>query len=346
MSAVAPINPFTTAKRELNPVAESTQQRAVADIQSAMVMAKRFPRDQLAAMDRILQACTRPSLADGALYSYARSGSDITGPSIRLAEMLAQNWGNVEFGIRELSQTNGESSVEAFAFDLETNTRQVKVFQVPHVRHTRAGSKRLEDPRDVYELVANQGARRLRACILGIIPGDVVDAAVKQCEVTLHTNADVTPERVKSMLQAFKDNYGVTQDMIQKRIQRRIDAMTPALMVQLKKIYQSLKDGMSSPGDWFDIQEGTNKKSVSLDELQKNPAEQVDAGTGEITQPDPADDRRYDDMRLALSECQTISDISRLVASLTKAQKSDATAMKLIRQRQESIQSTQPHEAA
>ncbi|MDT1904179.1 hypothetical protein FPK34_26285, partial [Acinetobacter baumannii] len=77
-----------------------------------------------------------------------------------------------------LSSENGESTVEAFAWDVETNTRQTKVFQVPHIRYTRNGSKKLTDPRDIYELVANNGARRLRACILGVIPGDVIDDAV------------------------------------------------------------------------------------------------------------------------------------------------------------------------
>ena len=80
-------------------------------------------------------------LAQSAVYSYARGGSSVTGPSIRLAEMLAQNWGNIQYGIRELSSENGESTVEAFAWDVETNTRQTKVFQVPHIRYTRNGSK-------------------------------------------------------------------------------------------------------------------------------------------------------------------------------------------------------------
>ena len=43
--------------------------------------------------------------------------------------MLAQNWGNIQYGIRELSSENGESTVEAFAWDVETNTRQTKVFR-------------------------------------------------------------------------------------------------------------------------------------------------------------------------------------------------------------------------
>lgn len=249
-------NPFASApiaaRPSHNAIADSDQQRSIAEVQSAMVIAKRFPRDQVAAVDRILQACTRPTLAESALYSYSRGGSDITGPSIRMAEALAQSWGNVQFGIRELDQRNGESTVQAFAWDIETNTRREMTFQVPHIRHTKKGSYKLEDPRDIYEMVANQGARRLRACILGIIPGDVTEAAVKQCEVTLVTKAEVTPERLQSLMEKFAA-FHVTKEMLEKRIQRRIDAMTPALMVQLGKIYNSLRDGMSAASDWFEI---------------------------------------------------------------------------------------------
>lgn len=248
-------NPFGStgiaARPASNAIAEAGMQREIAEVQAAMVIAKRFPRDAISAMDRILQACTRPSLAEGALYTYSRGGTDITGPSIRLAEVAAQSWGNVQFGIRELEQRDGESTVEAFAWDIETNTRQVKVFQVPHVRHTRTRTYQLEDPRDIYELVANQGARRLRACILGVIPGDVIEAAVKQCEQTLKTSADTSPEALKKMVEAFVP-FDVSQAQIEKRIQCRLEAIRPAQIVQLKKIYASLRDGMSGPSDWFE----------------------------------------------------------------------------------------------
>jgi hypothetical protein len=247
-------NPFASqlpARASQNAVAEAGQQREIAEVQAAMVIAKRFPRNGIEAMDKILQACTRPTLAEGALYSYSRGGSDVTGPSIRLAEVAAQSWGNVSFGIRELEQRNGESTVEAFAWDMETNTRQVKVFQVGHVRHTKAGQKKLTDPRDIYELVANQGARRLRSCILGVIPGDVIEAAVKQCEETLHSNADTTPEGLKKLAGAFA-KLGVSKEQIEARIQRRLESIRPAQVVQLKKVYASLRDGMSEVGDWFD----------------------------------------------------------------------------------------------
>lgn len=237
----------------------ATSQKGIAEVQAAMLIAQRFPRDVLEARDRIIRACQRPGLAEGAMYSYARGGTDITGPSIRLAEAIAQEWGNLDFGFRVIEQRSGESTVETFAWDLERNTRQTRTFQVPHKRYTKKGTYALEDPRDIYEMEANQGARRLRACILGIIPGDIVEDAVKQCEETLRAKADTSPESLNKMVDAFA-KYGVTREQIEGRIQRKLDAITPAQMVGLIKVKNSLKDGMSSAADWFETPEVTGEK--------------------------------------------------------------------------------------
>lgn len=269
-------NPFAmsapaASRQQTNAVSNTDQQRAVAEVQAAMMIARMNPRDPIAAMDRILNACARPTLAEAAVYQYSRGGSDVSGPSIRLAEAMAQSWGNMQFGIRELDQRNGESTVQAFAWDVETNTRREVTFQIPHVRHTKKGQYKLEDPRDIYEMVANQGARRLRACILAVIPGDVTEAAVTQCEVTMKTKADTSPEAMKKMLEAFAA-YDVTKEQIEARIQRRLDAIQPAQVVSLKKIYASLRDGMSSAADWFEATEGATDGAQKKDALPPYPA--------------------------------------------------------------------------
>ena len=228
------------------------EKREATEVQAMVLMAKSYPRSQSQALDRILNACARPTLAQNALYAYARGGSSVTGPSIRLAEAIAQQWGNIDYGIRELKQENGESTVEAYAWDLETNVRQTKVFQVPHWRHTKAGGYALKDPRDIYELVANNGARRLRACLLGVIPGDVIEAAVDQCHTTQAAAVDLTDEKIKQTVAAF-EAIGVSSEMIGKRLQRKVESMQPAQYLQLRQIYASLKDGMSTPADWFDM---------------------------------------------------------------------------------------------
>lgn len=275
-----------------NAIANSDVERSIQEVQASMVIAKRFPRDTRDAMNRILNACTRETLANAALYSYPRGGQEISGPSIRLAEAMAQEWGNIQFGIRELSSENGASTVEAFAWDVQTNTRQVKVFQVAHTRYSKnKGLVKLTDPRDIYEMIANNGARRLRACILGVIPGDVTEAAIHACEVTQKNSVDVRPETIKSMLEAFKTHYGVDQELVERRIGKRAEAISASQLLSLRKIFQSLKDGMSRPSNWFDIEEGAESvqpKTTSLKRQAANPVSADDPNN--IVDEEPAPD--------------------------------------------------------
>lgn len=226
------------------------QSRVMAMTLAKMQMAIMRPRDVQKSLERIKVACMRQKLAEVATYTYSRGGTDITGPSIRLAEVIAQNWGHIECGIKELERRDGESTALAYAMDLETNYTNEKEFQVPHIIFTKRGAKRLTDDRDVYEKIANQGARRLRACILSVIPKDIVDEAVATCEETLKANCEITKERLDKMVQKFEE-FDVTQEMIEKRIQRSLSAITPAQFLDLIKKYNALKDGMAKVEDFF-----------------------------------------------------------------------------------------------
>ena len=224
--------------------------RQAQEVQAAMIVAKRFPRNEADSMDRILTACQRQTLAEAAIYSFPRGGSEVSGPSIRLAEAIAQHWGNIDFGFVELEERNNASQVMAYAWDLETNTRQSKVFTVPHKRDTKKGSQPLTDSRDIYEMIANQAARRVRSCILSIIPGDVVEAAVKQCEVTLRAgNKTPIEERRQNMVAAFAE-FEITGEQLAGFIGKKLDAFTENDLARLTKIYRSIKDGVVG-NDYF-----------------------------------------------------------------------------------------------
>ncbi|MCL1789966.1 MAG: hypothetical protein FWG40_01195 [Peptococcaceae bacterium] len=226
--------------------------RAVGEVQSRMVIAKRFPRDQGRAFDEVMIACGKKALAEQAEYSYPRGGQTVSGPSIRLAEEMARHWGNIEYGIKELSQKDGESEMEAYAWDLETNTRSAITFAVKHIRKTKKETQRLDDPRDIYELIANQGSRRKRACILAVLPPQLTDAAVKKCRETLVATVDVTKDSLEKMIRKFAV-FGVEQEHIEKRIGSAIEGASKEGVAELRTIYNSIADGMSKPGDWFEI---------------------------------------------------------------------------------------------
>lgn len=234
--------------------AEMVVSRQAQEVQASIVIAKRFPRNEVESFNRIIRACQRKTLAEQAMYEYPRGGTKVTGPSIRLAEAMAQNWGNLDYGIVELEQRNGESQVMAYAWDLETNTRQSKIFNVQHIRGTKKGNVILTDPRDIYELVANQGARRVRACILGVIPGDVIDAAIEQCKNTLSgSNKEPLVDRVRKMAKVFEDSFGVTLPMIEKYFGCNYESFTENTFVRLRNVYKSLRDGMAKREDYFEM---------------------------------------------------------------------------------------------
>ena len=141
------LNPFTAGEVAVNAgnrgVVAVEQQRAITEVQARMIIARANPRDPIRAMEKILNDCTRPTLADHAIYQYARGGTDIRGPSIRLAEAIAQRWGNIASGIKEMSRSGEYSECIAYAWDLESGYYDERQFQVRHWRDTRQGGYQL-----------------------------------------------------------------------------------------------------------------------------------------------------------------------------------------------------------
>lgn len=228
--------------------------RAIAEAQGKLVIAKRFPRDEVQAYNRVAQACQRKGIAEKAFYSYNRGGGTVSGPTIRFAEELARCWGNIDYGIKELSQDEGKSEMQAYAWDLETNAQSVQNFTNPHIREVGGKAKILTSQRDIYEINANMGARRLRSRILAILPTDLVDMAIAECKKTLAGNNDEPLiDRVKKMVVAF-GKIGVTQEQIEKRLGRKVDTMTVDDFTDYIGIYNAIKQGESKIAEWFEAE--------------------------------------------------------------------------------------------
>jgi hypothetical protein len=259
----------------LSALVEAEKSRAVQEVQAALVIAKRFPRDHNAVYARIMQACQRKVLAEQAMYSFPRGGQVVTGPSIRMAEILAQNYGNLDFGIRELERRGNVSVAESYCWDMETNTRQTKVFEVPHEIELKGGKKKkLTDPRDIYELVANNGARRMRACILGIIPGDLVEAAVDQCRKTVAKGSgEPMADRIRKMVTVFKE-MGVSQEMVAEKLGHSVDLITAEEIVELTAIYTSIRDKQAKRGDFFNFKDEDGLQDAKASALSEKLKEQ------------------------------------------------------------------------
>ena len=248
--------------------------RAIAEAQSKLYIAKTFPRDEAEAMTKMRKACSRMSLAVKAFYSFPRGGQTVEGPTIRFAEELARCWGNIDYGIKELSQDDGKSEMQAYAWDLETNTQSVQNFTNPHKREKTDKRTRqvvmedLTSQRDIYENNANMATRRLRARILAVLPAWFVDDAIQACKATLAGEGKAPfKDRVKNLVSNY-NRIGVDADMLKRYLKHDAMEMDTDEFIDLVGIFNSIKTGERKAKEWFDPDNTTSATAALTDALK------------------------------------------------------------------------------
>lgn len=237
------------------------ESKELSEIKGKMFLARQFPRDPEMSLQNVLRECGRKDLAEAAQYEFPRGDSVVRGPSIRLVEVLARHWGNIMSGITEVDVQGDTTTIKCFAWDLETNASDEKTFSVKHERSTKKGSYKLTDERDIYEMVANKGARRKRACLLAVMPGWYVDAALEECDKTLSDSLTKSGESLEEIIEktvnAFA-GFGITPEQISTKLNKEIDKLSNNDIVKLRHLYSAIKDGFVKATDAFGIASGSD----------------------------------------------------------------------------------------
>lgn len=225
------------------------QDKAQVDVQIAT--AKQYPRSIKKAIDNsIITACLDVETASVCTYSLPRGGKPITGVSIHLAKILAQNWGNIKTASRVISIDTKHVTSQGVAFDLENNV-SVSV----EVKRSIVGKYgRFNDDMITVTCRATD-AIAMRNAILFVIPKQVIDKVYKQ--VLNVITGDVSDEvklmaKRKAVINAFKDSYGVTEQELLKVIGKAsIDHIDVDNIVTLIGFGNAIKDGDSTIEDIF-----------------------------------------------------------------------------------------------
>ena len=243
--------------------------RAITEAQGKLLLAKQFPRNYTSCYANAIEACQRKGFAEKAFFSYPRAGQTVTGVTIRFAEEMARCYGNLDYGIKELSHEDGKSEMQAYAWDLETNTVSSQNFTVEHIIETKNGNRKLTSQRDIYERTANDGARRLRSRILAILPPDLVEDCILECKKTLAGKNDIPLiDKVKNMVTGFA-KIGVTKDMLEKRLGHTIESVNTEELTEYIGIYNGLKQKETTISDWFEQPKTASQMTELLKEQEK-----------------------------------------------------------------------------
>lgn len=261
---------------------EVERARAIQEVQGAIFMARQLPRDEAFSRKKIMAATQNLLFAERAIYAYPRGGSMIMGPSIRAAETLALNWGNLLTGTKILSQSTEQhkSELMVYCWDLESNVRAERIFVSSHIREKKSGNEIITSARDIYEKEANDSSRRLRACILAIIPNYITEEFVKNCEKRLLGNEETTlEERITALVNNFND-IGITEQDLKDKMGVSPEKFVAKNIVFLGHIYNSIKDGFAPASHFFKIEDKKQKEiNETLKKLKrtKNKAEEKPA---------------------------------------------------------------------
>lgn len=215
------------------------QTRAAAEVAAAVSVAQANPRSESTARTVMLETCGRLAVADRAFYEVPNRGA---GPSIHLARELARIWGNVDYGVRELSRDDeaGTSEMQVWAWDQQTNSRSTRSFIAPHVRMVKGDRKRLTDIGDIYLSNQNVGARAVRECIFAVLPGWFVSEAEARCKDTIK-NGDGRPfdDRADEAVAKFSD-LGVTLPQLESLLEALRPQWTAKHLPKLARVYSSI----------------------------------------------------------------------------------------------------------
>lgn len=264
------------------------QSRAVAEVEAAIIVAQRCPRNINAALQAMEYSCGTRELADRAFFRYTRGGNTISGPSVHLARELARVWGNVQYGVAELlrDDEHGQSEMQAHAWDVQTNTRNVAVFIVPHKRYRKeesGGTVALVDTRDIYENNANAGARRVRECIFAVLPPWFTEKAKALCHQTLSDDGGTPlPKRISDAIAGFAA-LGVSERQLVAKLGRASVDWGGEDLATLRVIYNSLRRGEVSKDDEFptdtaaDITSAITSRSRANDVPATKPSDTIAA---------------------------------------------------------------------
>jgi hypothetical protein len=275
------------------------QARTIASVLGSIEAARRWPRDEDAALRRFLSSCSRKGFAEKAFFRFRRGSEQLTGPTIDFALEALRCWGNTESGSTELVRRTHESEMLAYAVDLETNSARRTIFVNPHTNYTATPKtdegtgevrmpKALVAVRDIRENNQSAGSRVEREMILASLPSWYVEEGIARCYATLAGNSDEPIEdRRRKLVEWFETNLSVDRGMMVGKIGVAYDRWLPADLATLGVIGRAIKRGEATVEAEFG-RRGADAPTVTGADLD---------GAGPVDQ--PADEPAAEDVSTA-----------------------------------------------
>ena len=261
-------------------------ERANIDIQVST--AKQYPRSiSRCANNAVALVTMDKDTAQSCGYALPRGGKPITGPSVHLAKIIAQQYGNLRAEAKVVEITDKHVVSRGTAWDLENN--YAVSFEVRRSIVGKNGNRFSDDMITVTGNAANSIA--YRNAIFGIVPKSITDKAYKAAQHLITGDLSDEEKLIKrrdGAIKHFTDTYGITEEEVIKLCGKHtVNQIQVDEIALLLGFAQSLKDGDTTVEELMaPFRKGKAKtkgaSAKSFDEDAVEEAEVVDVETGEV----------------------------------------------------------------
>jgi len=164
------------------------------------------------------------------------------GLSIRAAENLACRWSNSAWAAEILADDGEIVNGVAIFLDYENNTRRAVPFRVSRKYKTKRGEvKTMAEDRFNDLKVRAETSKALREVITRSLPAGLKKEYENKAREVFEKNAK-RPEIAKRVIRGFA-KFGVSDEMIERLLGKRLDALAAEDLVRLKGVYNALDEG-------------------------------------------------------------------------------------------------------
>jgi hypothetical protein len=251
---------------QVSPQIVYEQDKAAIDIQIST--AKAYPRNIRRATDNALAIVTMDAaIAQTCTYSVPRGGKKISGPSVHLAKILAQVWGNMRIEAKVVDIDQVRITSEAVCWDLESNLA-IKA-QIKRSISGRTG-RFSEDMITVTGNASNSIA--LRNAVLSVIPKGIVDKIYGAAKQTITGDISDKNKLIAKRVEVFsglRDAFGITDKEILFAVGKAaIDFVDGDDIVTLVGVGQAIRDGDTTVEQAFKGSKTDDTVMITVEQLQ------------------------------------------------------------------------------
>ncbi|GHV60924.1 hypothetical protein FACS1894195_0600 [Bacteroidia bacterium] len=235
----------------------------VSEIEALVSVARQFPRDEKKALEKIERLATfDEEIALDCFYAVPRKDEHgnpifIEGCSVRFAEIVASQWGNLRVASKIISNDGNKVVSEAFALDLETNVA-IKQQCIRSIK-TKNGNTYSQDMQTVVSNAACAVA--FRNVVYKIVPAALFKNIRDRIKEKAVGNAAKRIETIEKLRKSFKGINIDDKSLLQLISKSDWKDVTNDDIINLRGVWGALKEGSYSVEQMQkDLEE---KKSVS-----------------------------------------------------------------------------------